>query len=216
MNTVDSTTPTRDLPKRAATVPQQAEILLVDNLLPSQHSATNTAQSVSTGISDPPSGEWEAWSSQANFYLWGQRKLRQAVEKMCIQTKQGKQQGNLLVTSVYYQMARATRMKRSALLMIIYNSARTKAEEYDTQKAQIASQRIDRVSCAMWGAKFAARYNETHEDNSDAPAAASPKLAEAIHGKQVDEHQGHANSSLRTLEETKSGGIREDQGVGIA
>ena len=76
---------------------------------------------MSTGISDPPSREWEAWSSQANFYLWGQRKLRQAVEKMCIQTKQGKQQGKLLVTSVYYQMARATRMKRSALLMIIYN-----------------------------------------------------------------------------------------------
>ena len=60
------------------------------------------------------------------------------------------------------------------------------------------------------------RYNDMHEDDSDSPAAASPKVAEAIHGKQVDEHQGHADSSLRTLEKTKSGGIREDQGVGTA
>ena len=60
------------------------------------------------------------------------------------------------------------------------------------------------------------QYNETHEDNSDVSVAVSPKMAEEIHGKQMDEHQEHANSSLRTLEETKSGGICEDQGVGIA
>ena len=134
VDTIDSTTPTRDLPKRAATIPQQAEILLVDHLLSSQHIATNTAQSVSTGISDPPSREWEAWSSQTNFYMWGQRKLRQAVEKLCIQTKQGKQQINLQVTSIYYQMSRATRMKRLALLMIIYNRHEQKLKNTTRRK----------------------------------------------------------------------------------
>ena len=52
LNTFDSTTPTRDLPKRAATVSHHAKILL-----PSQHSATNKTQGVSTGISDPPGEE---------------------------------------------------------------------------------------------------------------------------------------------------------------
>lgn len=58
---------------------------------------------------------------------------------MRIQTEQGKQQGDLLITSAYYEKAKATRVKRSALLMIIYNSARMKAEDYAARKARIAS-----------------------------------------------------------------------------
>ena len=66
VNIFDSTPLICDLPRRAATVPHQAKVLLT-----SQHNATNTThQSVSTGISGPPSKKWEVWSSQANFYLW--------------------------------------------------------------------------------------------------------------------------------------------------
>ena len=32
------------------------------------------------------------------------------------------------------------------------------------------------------------QYHETHEGDSDEPAATSPKMAEELHGEQVDEH----------------------------
>ena len=59
------------------------------------------------------------------------------------------------------------------------------------------------------------QYDATHESDSDESAAASPKMAEEIHGKQMDEHQGHTDSGLRTLEEKETEGTHEDQGAGI-